>query len=134
MPNRLVARAKWVARILLTYTGLFTNCDKEELQNYQDIHEGEIAILIGNGPSVKYEHLNAIKKDRITFCFNRFHLAYKDLEFRPTYTISADTGMINDFGSEIVNGSTGTVFLIHKIRPNIPGPFIWLGSKYKPLP
>jgi hypothetical protein len=123
----------WNSQILLTYLGLFGNCDRPRLDKLKNIHSGRTGYLIGNGPSVSPPDLEKLK-DEITFCFNRFHLAYDMFSFRPLYTVSADIGMIEDFGPRIVQCSEGTVFLVYKTRPEIPGDFIWLGTKYKAPP
>ena len=123
----------WNSQILLTYLGLFANCDRSKLDKLKNIHQGRIGFLIGNGPSVRTDDLEKLK-NKITFCFNRFHLAYDRLSFRPTYTVSADMAMIEDFGNQIVNESEGTVFLAFKSRPEIPGDFTWMGTKYKAPP
>ncbi|QVL50104.1 MAG: DUF115 domain-containing protein [Thiocapsa sp.] len=81
-----------------------------KIRRLKGIHKGETAILIGNGPSVKFEDLNRLS-NYVTFACNRFHLCYDDTTFRPTYTISADPQMIRDFGAEIEEKSWGKVFL-----------------------
>jgi hypothetical protein len=123
----------WNSQILLTYLGLFSNCDRPKLDQLKNIHQGQIGFLIGNGPSVRTHDLEKLK-NRVTFCFNRFHLAYDRLTFRPTYTVSADLAMLEDFGTQIVNESEGTVFLAFKSRPKLPGDFTWIGTKFKAPP
>ena len=128
-----VSKLIWNAEILLTYLGMTANCDRARLELLKDKHRGQIGFLIGNGPSVRTEDLETLC-NRITFCFNRFHLAYNRMSFRPTYTVSADFAMIKDFGPQMVRESEGTVFLASKTRPEIPGDFIWIGTKYKAPP
>ena len=123
----------WHSQIFLTYLELFTRCDHSKLDKLKNIHQGRIGFLIGNGPSVRVDDLEKLN-NRITFCFNRFHLAYDIMSFRPVYTVSADFDMIRDFGSQIVRESEGTVFLGDKTRPNITGDFIWISAKYKSPP
>lgn len=123
----------WNSQIILTYLGLFTNCDRSKLDKFKNIHQGQIGFLIGNGPSVRTDDLEKLN-NRITFCFNRFHLAYDIMSFRPMYTVSSDFDMIRDFGSQIVSESEGTVFLGDKTRPNITGDFTWICAKYKSPP
>ncbi|MCP5107720.1 MAG: hypothetical protein GY950_30310 [bacterium] len=129
----LVSKAIWNSRVLLTYLGLFSNCDRARLEKLKNIHHGRTAFLIGNGPSVKPGDLEKLQNE-VTFCFNRFHLAYDMFTFRPKYTVSADIGMIGDFGVRIVQESAGTVFLADKKRPGIPGEFTWIGAKYQGPP
>lgn len=82
---------------------------QKELKKYENIHQGETAFLIGNGPSVRIEDLEKLKGN-ITFCCNKFYMSYADHSFRPTYTVSADDKMIEDFGNEIVRNSEGIVW------------------------
>jgi len=124
------SKIQWHVQVLLTYLGLYANCDRAELDRFKNKHTGQVGYLIGNGPSVRVEDLEKLT-GKAVFCFNRFHLAYGKMTFRPTYTVSADFGMIRDFGSQIVSESEGTVFLVYKTRPDIAGDFIWVGAKYK---
>jgi hypothetical protein len=88
-------------------------------------HQGETAWIIGNGPSVRPEDLDALQ-GRVTFCFNRFHLAHRRTSLRPRYTVSADRQMIEDFGAEMVSASGGTVFIAAKDPPALEGDYIWV--------
>ncbi|MBO1080470.1 hypothetical protein [Roseomonas haemaphysalidis] len=88
-------------------------------------HVGETAWLVGNGPSVRPADLDALA-GRLTFAFNRFHLAHDRTALRPTYTVSGDRQMIEDFGARIVAESGGTVFLADAVPPPLAGDYIWL--------
>ncbi|UFN50308.1 hypothetical protein LPC08_06695 [Roseomonas sp. OT10] len=88
-------------------------------------HAGETAWLVGNGPSVRMEDLEALR-GRLCFGFNRLHLAYDRSGFRPTHTVSGDPQMIRDFGARIAAEAGGTVFLAAPERPDLPGDWIWL--------
>jgi glycosyltransferase involved in cell wall biosynthesis len=88
-------------------------------------HAGETAWLIGNGPSVRLEDLDRLE-NRLTFCFNRFHLAHGSTRLRAAYTLTADMQMIEDFGQQIVDESGGTVFIAHEHAPDLLGDYIWL--------
>ncbi|MDU7524749.1 MAG: hypothetical protein E7K72_25830, partial [Roseomonas mucosa] len=46
-------------------------------------HAGQVAWLIGNGPSVRPEELDRLQ-GRLSIAFNRFHLAQGSMRFRPT--------------------------------------------------
>jgi hypothetical protein len=91
----------------------------------RDRHQGETAWLLGNGPSVRLADLDALE-GRLTFGFNRFHLAHRRTRLRPTYTVTGDRQMIEDFGQEIVGKSGGTVFVAHEVPPELTGDYIWL--------
>lgn len=81
-------------------------------------HVGEVGFLIGNGPSVRTEDLDRLC-GRVSFCCNRFYMAYSTMSFRPTYTLSADRQVIEDWGEDIVNMSDGEVVLVSKSKPRI---------------
>ncbi len=95
------------------------------LQQLANRHAGKTAWLIGNGPSVRLTDLDQLE-DRLTFCFNRFHLAHGSTRLRATYTLTADKQMIEDFGQQIVDESGGTVFVAHEHAPDLLGDYIWL--------
>ncbi|MFT8246574.1 hypothetical protein [Roseomonas sp. BN140053] len=88
-------------------------------------HAGETAWLIGNGPSVRPEDLDALR-GRLCFGFNRLYLAYGRTALRPRYTLSGDGQVIGDFGAELVREAGGTVFLASEHRPELPGNWFWL--------
>ena len=95
------------------------------VQAMRNRHQGASAWIVGNGPSARPEDLDLLD-GRITFAFNRFYLAHEQTRLRPTYTISADRQMIDDFGDEIVSRSSGDVFLAHHEPPALSGDYCWL--------
>lgn len=95
------------------------------LDQFSDRHRGETAWLIGNGPSVRLEDLESLR-GQLTFGFNRLYLAYGQMQFRPTYTVTGDAQMIEDFGQEIVDVAGGTVFVVHDHPPDLVGDYIWV--------
>lgn len=105
------------------------NTDAEKLSDFKDRHEGETAFLIGNGPSVRIEDLELLSNS-VTFCCNRFYLAYDKTPFRPMYTVASDRQMIGDFGEELVKNTDGTIFVALDERPEISGEFIWLPLRH----
>jgi hypothetical protein len=102
-----------------------SDCTDERVLNMKNKHKGEDAWLIGNGPSVVYEDLEQLQ-NKVTFGFNRLHLSYVKTNFRPTYVVSGDNQMINDFGEEIVGKNNCTTFLASPERPSTMGDYIWL--------
>ncbi len=95
------------------------------LGHLRDRYRGETAWIVGNGPSVRTEDLDALE-GRLSFCFNRFHMAYDRMRFRPTYTVTGDKQMIEDFGQQIVDEAGGTVFVVHDRPPDLVGDYIWI--------
>lgn len=118
-----------IPRANLAVSGLPITLEDKKLFSLKNIHQGKIGFLIGNGPSVRVEDLEKLK-GQVSFCCNRFYLAYEMMEFRPAYTLASDLQTIEDFGEEIVNQSEGQVFLAWKTRPHISGDFIWIRSKH----
>jgi len=87
------------------------NANFKEIESFKNIYltnksnDSEmICVIIGNGPSVRTKDLNRIMKLKnvVTFCANRFYLAYNKTKLRPTYYVSSDSQVINDFGSELI--------------------------------
>ena len=56
--------------------------NNQRLRELKDIFTGRRAFLIGNGPSLKMEDLEALKNE-ITFASNKIFLAYESTEWRP---------------------------------------------------
>jgi len=102
------------------------------LNGWKDRYRGKSAWLIGNGPSVRTADLDQLR-DKLTFCFNRFHLAHATTELRPTFTVTADKQMIQDFGQEMVDSSSGIVFVADEKLPDIFGNYVWLRLLTTPL-
>ncbi|HET7459862.1 MAG TPA: hypothetical protein VFJ82_01390 [Longimicrobium sp.] len=122
--RQLAAEAKGA----LAARGLFMDRDRARLAALRDAHRGERAFLIGNGPSVRTDDLERLGPG-VSFCFNRFYLAYAMTRFRPRYTLASDRQTISDFGQEIVDRAGGIVFLASAIRPRFTGDFIWLSHQ-----
>ncbi|MEI7847758.1 MAG: hypothetical protein WCK35_18290 [Chloroflexota bacterium] len=56
----------------------------ERLGKLKDIHKGQRAFIIGNGPSLKQTDLSKLKGE-ITFGMNRIYLMFQELGFNTTY-------------------------------------------------
>ncbi|MEJ8574211.1 hypothetical protein [Microbaculum marinum] len=104
---------------------LFNRTGDPDLERYRDVHRGEVAWLVGNGPSVRHDDLERLA-GKLTFGFNRLYLAYEKMAFRPTYVVSGDLQMIRDFGEDMVRRSAAPVFLSCEDRPELDAPFTWL--------
>ena len=50
----------------------------------RDRHQGERAVIVGNGPSLKADDLNRLC-NLVTFGSNKIYLAYEETRWRPTY-------------------------------------------------
>lgn len=113
------------ARVASIQRGIGLSRNDRKLLRLKDLHKGKVGYLIGNGPSVRTEDLEALD-GAVTFCCNRFHLCYDMTDFRQTYTVSSDQTMIDDFGEEIVSKSAGTVVLVSNERTTLRGDYILL--------
>src|SRR5260221_13131801 len=70
------------------------------LAAFKDIHKGERAFIIGNGPSLKQTDLSKLKNE-ITFCMNRFYLAFPELGFTATYLCISNELVVEQFVDDI---------------------------------
>ena len=105
-------------------------------QALKDLHKGKRGWMIGNGPSVRLEDLDAIPDGDVKFAFNRFYKCYGDTRLREDYVVSADMLMIDDFGQEMVDLSTGLpLFCRNRVISEVSGRFVELtpGDTYLPL-
>lgn len=100
-----------------------------ELKLLKNIHKGRTAFMIGNGPSVRISDL-AKMGDNVSFCCNKFYMAYDMTKFRPTYTVASDRQMIGDFGDEIVKKTEGRLLLALDDDPLIAGDYTWIRLKH----
>lgn len=103
--------------------GYISNYDFEKIQLQKDVHQGQVALLLGNGPSVQIDDLEKLN-EFVSFACNRIHLSYSQTSFRPDYVLSSDEQMIEDFGQEIIDNNKST-FLISKGRPFFKGNYTW---------
>ena len=99
---------------------------REKLLAYRNLHKGRRAFVIGNGPSVRLEDLELLQNE-VTFCCNRFHLAYPLLKFRPSHTVIADSHMLETFGNEIATDCNSDLMVGAAYLPrNLEKKFTWI--------
>lgn len=79
------------------------------IQDYKDIHAGQAAWIVGNGPSLNRMELGFLD-DEISFCLNRIYLGEERFGFTPTYFTVEDHFVAEDTPDEI-NALTYTKFL-----------------------
>jgi len=70
------------------------------LSALKDIHKGKRAFVIGNGPSLKQTDLSKLRNE-ITFCMNRFYLAFPELGFIATYLCITNDLVVEQFLEDI---------------------------------
>jgi len=115
---------------LLLESGFPVKHWQKNITSYKNKHSGKKCILIGNGPSVRFEDLKLINEiDCVTFVFNRFHKVYEKLDFRPNYTVAIDPLFINDFFDELLSNSRGELFIGHHKQLERADEYNWFKIK-----
>lgn len=74
--------------------------DMEYIKGLKRAYEGKRCFIIGNGPSLKLEDLDLIKKE---YCFgsHRIYTVFDKTEWRPTFYCAQDAKLINKSSKEI---------------------------------
>jgi hypothetical protein len=70
------------------------------LGELKDIHRGQRAFIIGNGPSLKQTDLSRLRGE-FTFGMNRIYLMFSELGFPTTYFLSVNSLVIEQCAEEI---------------------------------
>lgn len=70
------------------------------LAGLKDIHKGQRAFIIGNGPSLKQTDLGKLKGE-LTFGLNRIYLMFPELGFETSYLVSVNDLVIEQCAQEI---------------------------------
>jgi hypothetical protein len=70
------------------------------LTELKGIHKGKRAFIIGNGPSLKQTNLSKLRNE-ITFCMNRFYLAFPELGFTASYLCITNDLVVEQFVDDI---------------------------------
>jgi len=71
------------------------------LAGLKNIHKGERAFIIGNGPSLKQTDLPKLKNE-ITFGMNRIYVMFPEIGFHTTYFCSINDLVIEQFSADIL--------------------------------
>ena len=71
------------------------------LAAFKDIHKGQRAFIIGNGPSLRQTDLTKLKNE-FTFGMNRIYLLFSELGFSTTYFCSINDLVIEQFSADIL--------------------------------
>jgi len=74
---------------------------RKRLAALKDIHKGERAFIIGNGPSLRVTDLNKLRHE-FTFGLNRIYLLFPELGFTTTYFLSMNDLVIEQCAAEIL--------------------------------
>lgn len=76
------------------------NFYKQKLLRYQNIHLGERCFIIGNGPSLKSMNLELLNSE-YSIGLNRIYLLFDQIKFKPTYLVSINSLVLDQFSDEI---------------------------------
>ena len=83
--------------------GLCVSPKARAMKAYRNKHAGERCFLVGNGPSLRAEDLDALAKNgEITFACNFIHKIYGSTDWRPTYHCLSDSGTVRTACWDIV--------------------------------
>jgi hypothetical protein len=63
------------------------------IQSLKNTKKGKRCFILGNGPSLTVEDLNKLKRED-TFAFNRIYYMFDKTEWRPTYYMCVDVGVL----------------------------------------
>lgn len=89
--------------------------DHLRIKQYKDIYKGQRCFVIGNGPSLRADDLDRLKKE-ITFGTNGIYNIFSKTEWRPNYYLACDVEGLPDFLPRILPIYTGTCFLSNKAK------------------
>jgi hypothetical protein len=76
------------------------NKNSELLMKFKNIHRGERCFIVANGPSLKKTNLNLLANE-VTFGLNRIYLLFENTGFRPTYYVTVNELILEQFAREI---------------------------------
>ena len=74
--------------------------DAKYIRSLKDAKKGQRCFIIGNGPSLTTDDLNILKNED-TFAFNRIYFMFDKTDWRTTYYMCVDTGVLGMNLSEI---------------------------------
>jgi len=89
-------------RYRLASLGIPLTKNESKLIGYHNLHKGERAFIIGNGPSLNLCDLKPLKNE-ITFGVNSIFLNFNNMDFNPTYYVVEDILVAEDRAEEIKN-------------------------------
>lgn len=90
MPIYRQLRAAGIAEDRLV-APLLEPANRRRLEALRGRHAGQPMVIVGNGPSLRLEDLDAIQRSgMVSFAFNKIYLAYDRTPFRPTYYLAED--------------------------------------------
>jgi len=92
IPRYRVKHMREIEESFIKVIDLFDCCDVinslhyPEVEKYHNIHKGRRIFLIGNGPSLRVDDLDTLKRNgEICIAFNMINKIFQETEWRPTY-------------------------------------------------
>lgn len=108
----------------------YSNRNDNNLKKLKDIHLGESCVIIGNGPSLRIDDLELLKKSQIiTFSCNRINKLFDKTSWRPDYYCLSDSTVFKDryfnmsceeLLDDFMTENIKNIFLIENIKKYIP--------------
>jgi hypothetical protein len=74
--------------------------NKSAIMSYHNIHKNKRCFIVANGPSINVTNLDYLKNE-FSFGLNRIYLNFEKSEFRPTYFLTMNELILEQFGNEI---------------------------------
>jgi hypothetical protein len=117
--QRKVAYYESRLRTILSASGCVWWPDDRRIQTYKDVHKGQRAFILGNGPSLTIADLDCLKSE-ITFASNKIFLSFPDTTWRPTYYVLSDL-LVAAQNGETISKLPLTKFLTNYSRAFVNG-------------
>lgn len=75
--------------------------NRERIKQFKGIHAGKRCFILANGPSLARTNLDLLTNE-YTFGLNRIYLSFANLRFRPTYYVTMNELILEQFSHDIV--------------------------------
>ncbi len=98
--NSLKFRASEIPHSFFWYFSKTAKSNRDKLDEYYNKHKDERCFIMANGPSLAKMDLSFLKNE-ITFGMNRIYLLFDQIEFLPTYYVSINGLVIEQFANDI---------------------------------
>lgn len=73
---------------------------RKEIEKFKNIHQGERCFIVGTGPSLKLEDVEALEQE-FTFAVNSCFRIFDKTKWRPNYYVITDPKFMIDMGKDI---------------------------------
>lgn len=83
-------------------SNLFSRANTEKLLRFRNRHVGQRCFILGNGPSLSKMNLSLLSNE-VTFGLNRIYLLFDQMQFIPTYYVSVNELVLEQFAKDIIS-------------------------------